>query len=305
MNLENILNFSDSEYQQFGLLLFQKDYSSEALSFIQNHARTLNYWGEGQHNLLPLSEEAQKRRRYSFMDLVWLGIVQELREMGMEKEEIFTLKESLLAPTTTQKFIKSVQKDKAATIEVFTKHLGLNPLQAQGMLEKILAYESQLEALQLTPLYEYVIWALARKTPLYLLIDNEGRYCTFYEERIEDLRQEPIKTFFRNPHRCILLNGVVSHFVASSHIRDDIKEKVFSPQEWRIIELIRKEKPQSVTIDYGKEGEVEVITITKQVHIKLEARLSEIMAKGGYEKIEVKTQNGKIATAKKSVKHKL
>ena len=173
------------------------------------------------------------------------------------------------------------------------------------MLEKILAAQSQLEALQLTPLYEYVIWALARKTPLYLLIDNQGRYCTFYEERIEDLREEPIKSFFRNPHRCILLNMVVSHFVASSHIRDDIKEKVFSPQEWRIIELIRKEKPQSVTIDYGKGGEVEAITITKQVYIQLEARLSEIMAKGGYEKIEVKTQNGKIAIAKKSVKHKL
>lgn len=305
MNPENILTLTNSDYQELGLLLFQKDYSSEALSFIQNHARTLNYWAEGQHNLLPLSDEAQKRRRYSFMDLVWLGIVNELREMGMEKEKISVLKEELYIANTTQKFVDRLHKDKKATAALLTEHLGFNPLQAQAMLEKVLALQDQLEDLQLTPLYEYVNWALIRKTPLYLLVNNNGQHYIFYEEDLSSLQKEPLKSFFRNPHRCILLNAVVGHFVASSHIKDDIKEKVFSTQEWRLIELIRKEKPQSVTIDYGKEGEVEAITITKQVHIQLEARLSEIMAKGGYEKIEVKTQNGKIATAKKSVKHKL
>lgn len=51
--------------------LFSKDYSQEAMSFLSNYHRILNYWGEGVDILPPQLGEG-KRRRFSF--LIWCGL---------------------------------------------------------------------------------------------------------------------------------------------------------------------------------------------------------------------------------------
>jgi hypothetical protein len=112
------------------------------------------------------------------------------------------------------------------------------------------------------------------------------------------------KNFFREPHLSICLNSIISFFLSRDYIKDTLKQTIFSKQEWDIIELIRKERPQSVTIYFNEQGETESFDVTKKVHLQLEARFSEIMTKGGYEKMEIVTQAGKIVHAKKTKKQK-
>src|SRR5438105_9744075 len=109
--MDNLIKLSEEEMSDLASLLFQKDYTSDAFSFIENHRRILNYWASD-INLLPFEGEEGKRRKFSFFDLVWLHIVKELRDFGMEKDKIAVLKKELLTPENHEKNVQELKKNR-------------------------------------------------------------------------------------------------------------------------------------------------------------------------------------------------
>ena len=92
-------------------------------------------------------------------------------------------------------------------------------------------------------------------------------------------------------------------------MKDDIDSKlrmdVFSEDEWSIIEILRREKISSVTVNFDDDRKVNLVEVTKSPKIDLGRRLSSIILKEGYETITVKTQKGKIVSCTQTSKVKI
>ena len=69
---------------------------------------------------------------------------------------------------------------------------------------------------------------------------------------------------------------------------------ILNANEFRIFCLIKEEKYETITIHF-KNKKPEVVEVKERKKINFEARLSEILLGRGYETLEVKTQDGKIA----------
>jgi DNA-binding transcriptional MerR regulator len=295
------IDLSSTQLEELGELLFRKDYTSEALDFIQNTARTLNYWGsDEERNLLPPYSGTDKRRKYSFADLVWLGLVKELRDFGLEKDAIYTFKGELFGVPDYQKLNQQITRHRKEVEKVLAQHYGTSVTEIKQMLDQFSERQEAIKKLQFTRLYNYLFYYFSKKAPFHLLVNKEGRHYPFYQSDFAiNLESEDFLQFFNHSHLSIALSDIIASFLTSSLVKDELKQRFFTAKEWKLIELIRSERPDAVTI-VDIDGKEEKIAVSKQVYVTLEHRLSELITKGAYETIVIKTQNGKPVSCKRT-----
>jgi len=79
---------------------------------------------------------------------------------------------------------------------------------------------------------------------------------------------------------------------------------ILSNTELEILEYIRKKDVLSINIRY-KKGEPDLIEIESENEISIEQRFLDVIAKNGFQKISVSTQNGKIVNFENKIQLKL
>lgn len=301
----DFLGLKEADYEELKNLIYEKDYSSEALSFIGNHSRILNYWSEGEYDLLPADPE-RKRRRFSFLDLVWLGIVKELRDFGMEKAALHSLKKNLCESSSADLLIEMSTNNRKEMETLLARQMGLNSMQTRALVDQLIQKQEAIKQLQASRLHTSTLTVLTTRQPFYFLINKKGEVVDLVEANFSDTLADPeYRSFYRAPHLSVCLNEVVGFFLSKPYIKDSLRQLVFTPAELTLIEAIRKEKPKTFTIHFEEGGKPESYEVTKKVYVELEARLYEIITKKGYHKMELVTKDDKVLYALKTQKHKL
>ncbi|RYZ59769.1 MAG: hypothetical protein EOO14_08025, partial [Chitinophagaceae bacterium] len=267
----SIFGMSDELTTEIVLILTKKDYTSEALSFLKNHSRTLNYWGEGEENLLP--GESPGHHRFSFHDLVWLGIVKELRDFGVSKSNIFRLKQEFLSVLDNSIVYEKLIQDKDSA-EAFFTDAGFPSKDARELIEFLAKNKSAFIAYQHTFLLTLINNILFLKSSLYLLVNKSGESIVLQEKELQRglSANREFYAFYKAPHISVHLNSIIGFFLSKDYIQDSLKETVLTKDEWKIIQTIRKEKPDSIEVKFSVEGKVESLEVTKLKKVQLEAR---------------------------------
>ncbi|RYY43365.1 MAG: hypothetical protein EOO06_19795 [Chitinophagaceae bacterium] len=271
--------------------LFLKDYSQEVMSFLSNYHRILNYWGEGV-DILPLQLEEGKRRRFSFFDLVWLGIVRELRDFGMEKEKIAVLKSELLSPPDHKEVVKQLKQYRKEAEEILSKDYGVGSDQIRAVLDEYLSRQQDVQELSFSSLSIYIYYVVNGKSDVQLLIGKDGRHRLSSPD-LPHLEAAYGAEPSSGSYICISIKEVMHFFVTLPQVKDEVKRQLFSDKEWQLLELSRKPELTSIKVSYNGDGEMKMLELTKKKKVSAEARLTEVLLKGGYERIEIQTQDGK------------
>jgi DNA-binding transcriptional MerR regulator len=289
--LPNILEIPEQALDR-AVVLFEKDYTSEALSFIDNHHRIINYWAEGV-DLMPPAYEDSKRRKYSFFDLVWLRVVKELRDFGMEKEKIAVLKGELLSPPDHKGMLKLLKGHRKEIEEVLSKSYGVGSDKVKRLLEEYLSRHLEVQTLSFSLLALYIIHALTVRGEVRLLVSRTGNHHPYYSlsQGSASVTAE-LSDIYQSSHVSISLKEIISYFVSMPYVKDTVKQTVLSEKEWKLIELVRSSSPKSIKVHFDDSSGITMLEITRKKKVSLEARLTEIIVKGGYERIELITQDG-------------
>lgn len=299
------LAYVDAETLDRVAVLFEKDYSSEALCFIQNHHRIINYWGEGV-DLMPPAYEDSKRRRFSFFDLVWLRVVKELRDFGMEKEKIAVLKSELLSPPDHKGMLKVLKGHRKEIEEVLAKSYGVGSGKVKALLEVYLSRQLEVQALSYSMLALYIIHALTVGGEVRILVNKTGNHHGYYSQSQGSASvTAELSDIYAGSHISISLKEIISFFVSMPYVKDEVKQSVLSQKEWKLIQLVRSSSPKSIKVHFDDSSGMTMVEITRKKKVSIEARLTEIIVKGGYEKIELITQDGKPVYFESTEKIKL
>lgn len=293
------LSLSEEKLQAL-VPFFTKDYGQEAFSFVKNHHRLLNYWSEG-INLLPPQEADGKRRKFSFIDLVWLGIVLELRSYGMEKETIAVLKEELLVSADYATLLKTIKEKREELEMTMRESLGLTEAGIRDMLDTIVEKQREEQKQEFSLLATYVYYVIGREAPVQLLVSKEGHHqlrpIDVSDRDLPPLEEGPFATSYLT----LSLNGIMRFYAALPLVTQPVKNMFLTERERQLIEETRKEGVKSLTIRF-KGGRMEQLESTKQKKVPIEARLTEVLIKGGYENLVVTTEKGRIVSVEQTTK---
>lgn len=279
---------------------FTKDYGQEIFSFVKNHHRLLHYWGEG-INLLPPQEAEGKRRRFSFFDLVWLGLVLELRDYGMEKEKIAVLKKELFAPYDYTTMLQVIKQKRRELEEQMRKSLGLTEAGARHMVDTILEKQGELQTQGYSLLATYIYYVIGREAPVNLLVSKEGHHQMVPLDVDEQALPSPSEGTFANSYLTLSLNGIMQSFASLPLVTQAIKKAFLTAREQELIAEIRKEGLKSLTVHF-RGGRMETLESTSKKKVAAESRLLEVLIKGGYENLSITTEKGRIVNVEQTEK---
>lgn len=299
-----ILHPDNEEYKMLAELLLSKEYSNEILSFIPNLARTLNIYKEYKPQLGVLPERP-KKTKFTFIELVWIKMVFELRRFGLDFDIIRELKDFLFKPTDKGSLLKALEK-KRDELDGMLKNL--SPAEKENFyreLDKTFSSDLSYQQLNLSPLLIIIIKCVIKKMPVDFRVYLNGRIDLHSDYPDNDfIKKEKDPELLNKSFISISLTEIISFYLDKPIINPSLKKNMLSKDELLILETIKKEKPNSITIEFNSDNTINLIKVKKQHNVTINQHLSEIFLSNAYEEAIITTQKGKIVNCTKIKKIK-
>lgn len=291
---------SDIETSDLSVLLIPKDYTSEALLFLKNNAKTLNYYK--QDDLLP---DRAKKSNFSFVEIVWIRAVYELKSIGIKVELLKQLKNELFNAVDADAILNQFKK-KEEEINNLYKELPIEHIEfIKAEFENALKKKSPLIQIQMSKLFMCLSYMLQHKSPLDIRLYNDGAVTMYDIQHDVELDMNLAKSLpGYKSYISISLTEIICFYIGENFIKTPLKEYIFSKDELLILETIKKDKPVSITIEFNNNNTIDLIKVKMQQNININQRLSEILLSNAYEDITITTQKGKIVNCTKVKKIK-
>lgn len=257
--------------------------------------RKIYHWE--QEGLLKSKNENREWRKYSFVEYVWLKIIEQLRSVniGLEtihkiKADLFTMDSEMMLGAVT----RILEEDQYSFLWEREDFKQLRKAKREDLLE---AFQS----IGFNQLWAFVGAAMHSQSPATILATQHGILGFFVWNEYGKI--EKLTTFLE----LLTENSVTIQINLFDIIRQFLKnEKIDLDQyyaldlltegEKTIIDLIRQRKFVEVSI-YQKNGEIDrIATKEKKTTKDLADRIYGLMKKGDYKKIEINVEDGNVVT---------
>lgn len=247
----------------------------------------LNYWDK--KGLIPVKRENESQwRKFNFFDIVWLGIVRELREFGVKTEIISVYKEELYLPIEKDQYeellkeqVKSEFKDIDAYSRPLTKQLTEMALTGQTNPNDTITYFEH-----------YLLVSLVGREHISLLLFNEGVVIPWFDDDDKKNSTEARKFRSQNSHVSIPLAEMISQLIDENLILPYLPDLyVMSKQESELLAMTHTGKYESISISFQDE-KPDIVTV--KTSTDADARtITDAIMEGKYQAIKLKIHNGK------------
>jgi DNA-binding transcriptional MerR regulator len=245
-------------------------------------------------------------KKLSYVDYVWLSIIKELRSFGFTYDQIKECQQELfrnlfnrddLSSTIEKKdYVKTKSKGKLKGLEDFNEEA----------IDKVIGELFYIEAIMLNVLQfgESTILQFYKSAPVKVIPMSVNIMQDLNETGLRNILPE----FFKLSHVNISLSNIMSNFLV--HGEESFESNVsnlISEKEHEILKAIRHNfhELKSITVRFDGKAEPFLMEIKSMKKVKVESRLLELINKGEYADIEIKTVDGRISHYEKVKKVKL
>lgn len=285
----NLKQFSDNEFDLEEELLSEEF----TLNDLGISARRLQNWSDT--GLLPDNDRGtNENHRFSFIGLIWLKLVIELRGMGTPLSIIKSAKKHLLKKTTLNETI-GLTNDKEVAEWMYKiwsdkisvgKEKFIKDFTAKGFYKKF-------QSKKTTMLYWYIIHFLTKRESVNIIIFDFGFAVAHFQNVKQD--EDLVNLMAKHTYITVPLYKLILNFIDDKENFNFIsKAKILNEQELKILWLIDTGNFLTMTIHFKNEKPFFIET-KENSKVSKDAKLSEILLTRGYQKIEVITQDGEIS----------
>ncbi len=271
--------------------------------------RVINSWKK--EGLMPSQDSERKWNKFSFIEFLWIKIIQELREFGFPIEKIKNVKDVLFLNTTNE-LIDCFINDKEGLLE-YTKKLGHFDEEAMAGLNTLFDMEpNEIKAayinagIDMSLLSIMIFNLIIKKANNGLVIYSSGK-CIPWLEEFSTYNIESMKVFDKH-HIYISLNSLMYDFLSDERKDRYISSiQILSKEEHEILSLLRNNELKEVKIIFYEKGSKPYkyrldIVSGKQVSKEEAQQLMRNMVFKNYESISFKTNNNKTVYIEKALK---
>ena len=281
-------------------------------------SRVLNNWKNKQ--LLPeesedefsgnykeISEEEvniRKKNKFSFVGLVYLLMLQDLRGFGLSIEKLKKVKGVLFKTIDSFDILKQVKLDDIVKAH---KRVGMDERFTQFLVDN---YDNLDELNKLLPksvryssiLRELMFASLLTKVDIRLLVTMDGVVSA---DVLSENGQLVNNNFHEVAHIVLPLRKYFFHFLSDEKYNSlRTKLKLLTHNEVLILDSIRSGMYKEILIRMTN-GELSLMELKADKLITVQERLNELFHKGEYAEITLKSEKGKIICANKVNKVRL
>ena len=254
----------------------------------------------------------------SQMNLVfyfYLNIILDLKAFGLNKNRLHKVKSYLFEEISLLEGVGELAKsevDGESPTVSLTKSLTEtikssdfhNPQVRESLLRKIESGEflKGLEGKSVSLLFLNIFKLISVYHDIYLLIDV-NLDAMFVDEM--ELSNQDIVDLAKDSRIIIPLKQYLVNFIGNYSNHDFIsRTKLLNKNDIKVLEQLKQNDIESVTIKFHK-GKPNTMEVKKQTKIEIQSRLSEVLLKGGFEDIILKTKQGNIYYSQLTTKTKL
>jgi DNA-binding transcriptional MerR regulator len=245
-------------------------------------------------------------KKLSYVDYVWLSIIKELRLFGFTYDQIKECQIPLFRNLLNQDdlsliienkdYVNAKSKGKLEGLKDFNK----------DTIDKVSGELFFIEAMILNVLQfgESTILQFFKSGPVKVIPMSVNIMEDFNETDLRKILPE----FFKLSHVNISLSNIISKFLKDGEESFESNvSNLISEKEHEILKAIRHNfhELKSITVRFDGKSEPFLMEIKSMKKVKVESRLLELINKGEYADIEIKTVDGRISHYEKVKKVKL
>ena len=304
-SLKKILEYKDqtdfSSVKKLGELMFERMFSPKDLGI---NYRTIVHWDE--KGILSYGEEKKepnKWRNFSFMEVIWVDFVDEVRSMGYTLPQVLLLKKQLFDPYSPEIFLKRFQLNSQANMSKTEKKVFKGneaELQRAENFKTVkpekMKFKQKVNALSIPILY---FLADRQDTTFHIYADGTFEEFNSDEEIPKDLD-------WKRTHISISMSKIMQKYLhRDKDLENEFSLAALSNDELTVLYYLRKGDLKSLSIYFDKKNSIQLLETKEEKSVDTESRFLEHILKNGYHEISFKTQAGKITTFERITKHKI
>lgn len=297
----NKIEFSSKLFEKLEEKIFLKTEIDVVYTDITNWERVgLLFASEGE-------EDKGNWKKISYIEYVWVKIVEQLKEFGCENEAIIGIKKIMFIDIKFEDIINASKKN-------------LDLIEEAGLLDDLLKLRPEIideyndmPIINILGLIVSNTIMKGQQMSFFFKKDNPEYFIFFSNELLAGHEKNDsldlIQDFFNYPFFSIPLSSIISKFIIYDDKTLNFEDQltmIITPQEHKLLKVIRKKFNDIKSLKIKlKEGNIELIEITSIKKVALESKLIEHINKGDYQKIIIDTVDGKIVNFENTQKIKI
>lgn len=273
------------------------------------HPKLLADWNRV--GLLLENHEKNKRHAFSLAEVLWIRMIAKMRDYNLSTEFILALKNSL-SQTQVPPISEFMDNDQLIGLIVEqmppeVRELVRTSLAVPGTLEKALE-SAPLNPQGMTALDCLMLVALAVDQPVSLIVDHHGNgalFCPILLEESEIDARDYLHMLAQTHVSISITEGLAEALAHAPIHKVHGNIKFLTDTEAQIFTALKEENVSSLMVRFDKEGEADLMEISRHEKVDKGQRLMELMLSRGYQSITLKTQKGKVTFCENTRKVRL
>jgi hypothetical protein len=243
--------------------------------------------------------EKEKRKKYNLIELVWLQMIQTMKELKIHSDHIINMSDFVWANI----FDNS---------EALYNHPAFKKMLEGATQEQLNQIRAAMGGLYQSFLEGFVLDIILLGSNYSIILDKNGTILPCKESylfsEIESIL--PIKEMMRRSHFSISINEALSKFLFEFAKPDEIASRLelISPNEYEVIKSARKQGVKSINLRFDNNGKIDLIETSKVIdpkRIEDANELKRLFYSESFKDIEIKTQNNKVIHVLERTKTKI
>ncbi len=252
-------------------------------------------------------EDKGNWKKISYIEYVWIKIVEQLKEFSCENEAIMEIKKFMFNDIKVKDIMNISERN-------------LDLLEKKGLLDTFMKVKTEitdeLAEMSYTTLLSLIVANTIMKGEQmsFFFKKDDPEYFIFFSNELligyeKNDSLDLIQDFFNYPFFSIPLSSIISRFIDNEDKNLSFEEQltmIITPQEYKLLKIIRKKFSDIKSLKIKlNDGEIEFIEVTSVKKVALESRLMNHIKKGDYQKIIIDTVDGRIVNFENTQKIKM
>ncbi len=262
--------------------------------------RVINHW-ENVGLIDNFREEGQRWRRFSFVEFIWVRMIDEMRRFGLPVESIKVVKQSLFQPASIVDLdihLRSIYRargnsnaDHEAGREAMEKDM-------QGRFDG--GFEEQ--QLDGNWLQHLILSSIVKRCPVILVAFTDGAPFAIHEELDHFIFPEHLDRLSFESHLRIPITGIIKEFLRGGLAIERMGDlQILEPNEQTVLRIIHSGLYDSVTVNF-KDKKMKSMELRQSQEVT--RKIVDVLAAGKYQDISIVQHEGQITKIENTLKYK-
>ncbi len=254
--------------------------------------RNLNNWA----NVLGENPKGVWGKKYSFIEFVWIKIVEQLRNTGVNLSVIAQFKTKLLEPIKVKGILSKVEQAKH-----FIDDLKLGKAEKEQLLQYIASPEyKSMGEVHFTLLHIMIVESIIKKLPLALAVFLDGTFIILDKSKEHFYTDEEKNKLLYDTHVTVSVSTILKKFFLSGLSGFVVPEiNLLSYPENKLFEVIHSGDYDSILINF-KDKKIKTLELKKSEDIK--HKIYDILDKREFGEILIKKHKGVVTKIENTFK---